>query len=105
LNSQIEHQTSTPLSKFLYRCQFFTRPYGIKIEAPDGVFGSREIGGKTGWEQGDWAKKSGRFGSKTGAGAGRLGKYAVAPIWEQGDWVKKVGDSDPPPIGDLKNVS
>jgi hypothetical protein len=30
-------------------------------EAPDGIFGSREIGGKTGWEQGDWAKKGGRW--------------------------------------------
>ena len=26
------------------------------------------------------------------AGAGKLGKYAGAPIWEQGDWPKKVGD-------------
>jgi hypothetical protein len=41
-------------------------------------WGIWEIGGKTGWEQGDWAKKSGRFGSKTGAG--RLGKYAGVPI-------------------------
>ena len=28
----------------------------------------------------------GRFKSKMGAGAGKLWKYAGAPIWEQGDW-------------------
>ena len=54
---------------------------------------------------GDWATNKvgdGRFGSKMGAGTGRMGKY-----WEQGDWPKKwvIGRFRPPIEGLLTRVT